>query len=87
LSVHKYLNCFILILYFNIVGYADMLDIYQCLTCSVKPPDDGQRNCPKHVEFLNKNQFGKIGASVGFIRKKFVTMPGHMNVKKNRCVR
>jgi hypothetical protein len=35
-----------------------------------KTPDDGQRNCPKHVEFLDKNKFGKITASVGFITKK-----------------
>jgi len=35
--------------------------------------DDGQRNCPKHVEFLDKNKFGKISASVGFIKKKQVT--------------
>ena len=47
-----------------------------------KTPDDGQRNCPKHVEFLDKNKFGKINASVGFIKKKFVTTHGHMNVKK-----
>ena len=46
-----------------------------------KTPDDGQRNCPKHVEFLDKNKFGKISACVGFIKKKFVTMHGHMNVK------
>ena len=25
-----------------------------------KTPDDGQRNCPKHVEFLDKNKFRKI---------------------------
>jgi hypothetical protein len=35
-----------------------------------RTPDDGQRNCPKHVEFLDKNKFGKIIASVGFIKKK-----------------
>jgi hypothetical protein len=29
-----------------------------------KTPDDGQRNCPQHVEFLDKNEFGKISASV-----------------------
>jgi len=46
-----------------------------------KTPDDGQRNCPKHVEFLDKNKFGKISASVGFITKKFVTMHGHKNIK------
>ena len=35
-----------------------------------KTPDNGQRNCPKHVEFLDKNQFGKISASVGFIKEE-----------------
>jgi len=25
-----------------------------------KTPDDGQRNCLKHVEFLDKNKFGKL---------------------------
>jgi hypothetical protein len=33
-------------------------------------PDDGQRKCPQHVEFLDKNKFEKISASVGFIKKK-----------------
>jgi hypothetical protein len=48
-----------------------------------KNPDDGQRNCPKHVEFLDRNKFGKISASVGFTKKKFVTMQhGDTNVKK-----
>jgi hypothetical protein len=46
-----------------------------------KTPDDGQRNCPKHVEVLDKINL-EISASVGFIKKKFVTMHGHMNVKK-----
>jgi hypothetical protein len=48
-----------------------------------KTPDDGQKNCPKYVEFLDKNKFGKISASVGFIKQKFVTMHGYMNVKKS----
>jgi hypothetical protein len=46
-----------------------------------KTPDDGQRNCAKHVEFLDKNKFGKLVHLVGFIKKKFVTVHGHMNVK------
>jgi hypothetical protein len=25
-----------------------------------KTPDDGQKNCPKHVKFLDKNRFGKL---------------------------
>ena len=48
-----------------------------------RTPDDERRNCPKHVQFLDKNKFGKISASVGFIKKKFVAMHGHMNIKKN----
>ena len=46
-----------------------------------KTPDDEQRNCRKHVDFLDKNKLGKISASVGFIKKKCVTMHGHMNIK------
>jgi len=30
-------------------------------------PDDGQRNCPKHVEFYSKNKFKKLVYIVGFI--------------------
>jgi len=37
-----------------------------------KTPVDGQRNCPKYVEFLDKNKLGKIIASVGFIKRKFL---------------
>ena len=36
--------------------------------CSEKTPDDGQRNCPKHVEFYSKNKFEKLENLVGFIR-------------------
>jgi hypothetical protein len=32
-----------------------------------KSPDDGQRNCPKHVEFHSKNKFEKLLHLVGFI--------------------
>ena len=32
-----------------------------------KTPDDGQRSCPKHVEFYSKNQFEKFVHLVGFI--------------------
>ena len=39
-----------------------------------KTPDDGQRNCPKHVEFHFKNKFEKLVHLVGFIirKKKYV---------------
>ena len=32
-----------------------------------KTPDDGQRNCPKHVEFHSENKFEKLVHLVGFI--------------------
>ena len=32
-----------------------------------KTLDDGQRNCPKHVEFYSKNKFEKLVHLVGFI--------------------
>jgi hypothetical protein len=44
-------------------------------------PDDGQRNCPKRVEFNFQNKFEKLVHLVGFIIRKFVRMHGHMNVK------
>jgi hypothetical protein len=34
-------------------------------------PDDGQRNCPKHVEFRTRIYL-EIGAFLGFIVKKLV---------------
>jgi len=34
---------------------------YTIAVCTVKKtPDDGQRNCPKHVEFYSKNKFEKL---------------------------
>jgi len=51
-----------------------------------RTPDDWQRNCPKHVEFLEKNKFGKISVSVGFIKKKFVMMHGHMTIQNSATI-
>ena len=45
-----------------------------------KTPDDGQRNCSKHVEFYPKNEFEKLVRLVGFIIrihvKDFSWLPG-----------
>ena len=30
-------------------------------------PDDGQKTCPKHVEFYSKNKFDKLVHLIGFI--------------------
>ena len=46
---------------------ANLYDIYHCRVYSVKTPDDGQRNCPKHVDFHSKNKFEKLVHLVGFI--------------------
>jgi len=43
---------------------ANLYDIYQW-----KTPDDGQRNCPKNVEFYSKNKFEKLVHLVDFILK------------------
>ena len=32
-----------------------------------RTPDDGQRNCPKRVEFYSKNKFDKLVHLLGFI--------------------
>ena len=33
---------------------------YTIAVNTVKKSDDGQRNCPKHVEFYSKNKFEKL---------------------------
>ena len=40
---------------------------YTITVCTVKTPDDGQRNYPKHVQFYSKNKFEKLVHLVGFI--------------------
>jgi hypothetical protein len=42
-------------------------DPYLLLCLQSKTPDDGQRNCPKHVEFYSKNKLEKLVHLVGFI--------------------
>ena len=37
-----------------------------------KTPDDGQSNCPKHVEFSYKNKLEKLVHLVGFIIRNWV---------------
>jgi len=45
----------------------NLYDTYHCCVYSEKTPDDGQRNCPKHVEFYSKNKFEKLVHLVAFI--------------------
>ena len=53
--------------------------VYVLQVCCVqwKTRDDGQRNCPKHVEFYSKNKFEKLVHPVGFIIRV-------LDVKKNK---
>ena len=39
-----------------------------------KTPDDGHRNCPKHVVFLDKNKFGKLVRLLVLLKRK-ITRP------------
>ena len=44
-----------------------------------KTPDDGQRNCPKHVALQSKNKFEKLVHLVGFIIiNPYVTIKNHL---------
>jgi len=44
-------------------------NLYVLLYVQWKTPDDGHRNCPKHVEFYSKNKFEKLVHLVGFFYK------------------
>jgi len=55
-----------------------LYDIYHCCVYSEKTPYDGQRNCPKRVEFYYKNKFEKLLHLVGFIIR-IITMHGQLN--------
>jgi len=57
-------------------------NLYVLLCVQWKTSVDGQRNCPKHVEFYSKNKFEKLVHIVGFIirilkclLKQFFRMP------------
>ena len=45
----------------------NVLILLALLCVQWKTPDDGRRNCPKHVEFYSKNKFEKLVHLVGFI--------------------
>ena len=56
---------------FVLILSVNLYHIHHCCVCSKKSPDDGQRNCPKHVEFYLKNKFEKLVHLVGFIIRMF----------------
>jgi hypothetical protein len=44
---------------------------YRFAVCTVETSGDGQRNCPKHLEFYSKNKFDKLVHLVGFFIRIF----------------
>ena len=44
----------------------NMYDIYLLLCIQYQTPDDGQKTCPKHVEFYSKNKFEILVHLIGF---------------------
>jgi len=46
-----------------------------------KTPDDGRRNCLKHVEFYSKNKFEKLVHLVGFIVRMVGCLCAHVEGK------
>ena len=45
----------------------NLYDMYLLLCIQYYTPDDGQKNCPKPVEFYSKSEFEKLVHLVGFI--------------------
>ena len=45
---------------------ANLNDIYHCCV-QWRTTDDGQRNCPKHVDFHSKNKTEKLVHLIGFV--------------------
>ena len=52
---------------FRTVSLSINRSLFLCVQCYT--PDDGQRNCSKHVEFHSKNKFEKCLHLVGFYYK------------------
>jgi hypothetical protein len=64
--------------------HQEFFTVHSCLKPVIKPewhitvpnvqwktPDDGQRNCPKHVHFLDKNKFGKLVRLLFLLKRIF----------------
>jgi hypothetical protein len=64
----------------------NLYDLLLCVQCQT--PDDGQRNCPKHVEFYFKNKSEKFVHVVGFIIRIYHesrSSEGQMRLCKCTC--
>ena len=64
---------------------AKLYDMPLLCVYSKKTPDDGQRNCSKHVEFHSKNKFEKLVHLGGFIIQTYHDERSHeRRIKKER---
>ena len=61
-----------------------LYDIYHCCV-QWKTPDDGQRNCPKHVEVYSKNKLEKLVHLVGFILRIYHDARSPERQNKDSC--
>ena len=55
----------------HLIAYRSYIKTISYSAPSVGFPDDGHRNCPKHVEFYSQNKFEKVVHLVGFIMTIF----------------
>jgi len=53
--------------FLSIIRSLELYDIYLLLCVQCLTPNDGQKTCPKHVEFYSKNKFEKLVHFHGFI--------------------
>jgi hypothetical protein len=47
--------------------HQEFITVHTAIHTGFLTANDGQSNCPKHVEFYSKNKFEKLGHIVGFI--------------------
>jgi hypothetical protein len=60
----------------------NLYDIYLLLCIQYWTPDDGQKTCPKHVEFYSKKNW-EISVFVGFIIRIYhVARPSEFQITK-----
>ena len=56
-------------------------ETYQLPRVQLITPDDGNRRCPKHVEFCDKIKILNAWCIFLVIFTKIITMHGHLNIK------
>jgi hypothetical protein len=62
---------------------AKFCHICHCGAHSEKTPDDGQGNCPNHVEFHSKNKFEESVHPVGFdVLTSYISCRWGLNTEK-----